>query len=96
VPRAKDLVVRLLGDPRTERIPLLLMGTFALQEEMDDDVALGAVRAFDKPVPVAVFRAACADAVDDSVGSGFGDKDDLRNDPRLPRTNRVHVCAVRL
>jgi CheY-like chemotaxis protein len=76
VPHAKELVVRLLGDPRTERIPLLVVGTFALQEEIDDYVALGAARAFDKPVPVAVFRGACVDAIDEASGRALEDDED--------------------
>ena len=94
VPRAKDLVVRLLGDPRTERIPLLVMGTFALQEEMDDYVALGAVRAFDKPVPVSVFRAACVDALEMDRSGEDDDEDDDDRDLRADRDSRLPLIVA--
>lgn len=59
-PGATQLVEDMLGDPRTEAIPVVVVGSWSAPEQAASFVALGVSRCLAKPVASGELRRACA------------------------------------
>ena len=59
-PGAEQLVEDLLGDSRTDAVPIVVVGTWSAPEHAARFVALGAARCLPKPLAAGELRRACA------------------------------------
>jgi DNA-binding response OmpR family regulator len=66
--RATGLVASLLGDPLTETVPIIVVGTFRLTDDAARFIALGVAKSLSKPVSPEAIREACDEILDAREG----------------------------
>jgi DNA-binding response OmpR family regulator len=66
--RATGLVASLLGDPLTETVPIIVVGTFRLTDDAARFIALGVAKSLSKAVSPEAIREACDEVLDAREG----------------------------
>ncbi len=64
LPYSAELVEALMDDPATEKIPVVVVGSFGGQGEASRFVAMGVAKTITKPTSREALRAACEEAID--------------------------------